>query len=163
MNSIIIFGANYLYIIVALVAVIYFLLESPEKRRKIFILGIISLPIIYAIAKIVALFYYDPRPFVAGNFIPLIPHAADNGFPSDHELFTAAISSVVFTFNKKIGSLLWALSVLVGISRIAAGIHSLTDIVGAIVIAIAVTWVVYILIGKKLGSIFNKKSTSGAV
>jgi undecaprenyl-diphosphatase len=148
-NSFIIFGAQYLIWIIAVIAIIYIAKQKKVKQLKIILLGIIILPVSYIAAKILAHFYYDPRPFVENNFMPLIAHAADNGFPSDHALFGAAIASVVYFFNKKIGIILFILTLLVGLSRVLAGVHHLVDIIGSLVIAITVAALVYEILKRR--------------
>ena len=143
LDSLIIFGAKYLYIVVVAVAIIYILRQPREKQKRILILAIISLPIAYIVAKIGSWLYFDPRPFVVGNFTPLVPHVADNGFPSDHTLLTSAIASVIYVFNKKIGVLLWILALIVGISRVSAGIHHPVDILGSIIISVLIVFVAH--------------------
>ena len=87
-------------------------------------------------------------PFVENNFVPLIAHAADNGFPSDHTLFGAAIASVIFLFDKKWGTGLFMLAFLVGVSRVLAGVHHFVDIAGSLLITIIVTVFVYRIVEK---------------
>ncbi len=143
LETLIIFGAKYLYIVVVAIAIIYILHEPREKQKRILLLAIISLPIAYIIAKIGSWLYFDPRPFVVGNFTPLIPHVADNGFPSDHTLLTSGLASVIYVSNKKIGVLLWILALIVGISRVSAGIHHPVDILGSIIISVLIVFVAH--------------------
>lgn len=153
LNSLFIFGAKYLYVVAILIALFYFLKQPKETKKKIIILGLVSLPIMYAVAKLIGLFYYDPRPFVVGDFTPLIPHADDNGFPSDHTLFAAAIASVIYPFSRKTSFILWGITLAVGLSRVYVGVHHIVDILGSIAIAILISaltyWVIKIRIGKK--------------
>lgn len=88
----------------------------------------------------------DPRPFVVKHITPLVAHAADNGFPSDHTLLTMTIASIVFVYNKKLGIILGAISLCVGLARVFAQIHHLEDIIGSIIIAIGSTYVAYIVL-----------------
>lgn len=148
MNTLIIFSAKYLYLVVLVIAILYIALQSREKRKWILLLAIIALPLTYVIAKIGSFLYSDPRPFVVGHFVPLIPHSPDNGFPSDHALLTAAISSVLYANSRRIGAILWALTFVVGASRVAAGIHHSIDIVGSMLIAAATTYAVYFFLKK---------------
>jgi len=141
MNNLIIFSAKYLYLFEVVLAIAYFFLQSRGKQKSIVLLSAIFLPLTYIIAQVIAALYFDPRPFVAGNFTPLIPHAPDNGFPSDHMLLISAIASILFLYNKKISTLSWIIAIIVGISRVYAGIHHLTDIVGSAVIAIVSIWI----------------------
>jgi undecaprenyl-diphosphatase len=142
MNILIVFIAKYLVFVAAAIALVYFLKQTRAKQKEIFIFAVILLPLSYIIAKIVSHFYFDPRPFVQGNFTPLIPHAPDNGFPSDHTLLGAAIAFAIFRFNKKLGFLLFYLTVLVGVARVLAGVHHAVDIAGSI----AIVGAVYLLV-----------------
>lgn len=148
LNQLIIFGAKYLIWVICLIALWFIVKQSKEERKKIIVLAIIALPISYVVAKILGHFYYDPRPFVENNFVPLIAHAADNGFPSDHTLFASAIASVIYASNKKWGAGLFSLAFLVGISRVLAGVHHFVDIAGSLLITIIVTVFVYRIIEK---------------
>ena len=143
MDAIIIFGARRLTAVMLLIALVYFFKQSREKKIEMAVFATITLPLIYLTAKIASLFYYNPRPFVVGNFVPLIAHAPDNGFPSDHMLLSAAIAVVVYYYNKKVGVLLFVLAVLVGASRVLAGVHHVLDIAGSLVIASVVAFLVY--------------------
>src|SRR3990167_7663123 len=93
-DLLIIFGAKYLFLAIPAGALLYFLRQPAPERRRLLFLGATALPVIYVIAKIAGSLYYDPPPFVQTNFIPLVPHGPDNGFPSEHTLFGAAISAV---------------------------------------------------------------------
>jgi undecaprenyl-diphosphatase len=138
-NSLVIFEAKYLILLVVVIAGVFFLNQDREEKKRMIILGIISFPLAYIFAKIGSHFYFDARPFAVGNFTPLIPHVADNGFPSDHTLLAAAFSSVVYFFNKRTSLWLWILTAFVGISRVLAGVHHIADIVGSMVFAILAT------------------------
>lgn len=142
MDMLMILLAKYLYLVVILITIIYAFLQQRSIQNKMIILTVIALPLIYIIAKIGSHFFYDPRPFVTMHIKPLIPHAPDNGFPSDHTLITAAFASVLFVFNKKWGVIAFVLALLVGISRIYVHVHSPIDILGSIVISIVVTTLV---------------------
>lgn len=136
MNLIIIFIAKYLLFVSMAIAVLYFLKQPRVKQKEMLIFAVVLLPVSYIIARIFGHFFYDPRPFVQGNFTPLLPHMPNNGFPSDHTLLGAAIAFAIFHFNKKLGVLLLYLAVLVGVARVLAGVHHVADIAGSIVIVI---------------------------
>jgi len=135
MDLIIVFTAKYPVYISAVVALAYFFRQSRARQKEILIFAAILLPVSYVVAKLAGLLFFDARPFVAGHFAPLIPHAPDNGFPSDHTLLGAAIAFVIFRFNKKLGWSLLLLALLTGLARIAAGVHHIVDILGSIIIA----------------------------
>ncbi len=148
MNTIITLGAEYLYIPVALLSLYFLWAEGKSKRKSIIIFAIISLPLTLAIARIAGHFYYDPRPFVVGNFTPLVPHAPDNGFPSDHALLSSALAALVFVFNKKKGVVTGILALLIGYFRVASGVHHWVDIIGSFVISAFTAASVYLVLSR---------------
>lgn len=147
MNFIIVILAKYLLYIIILLALFFFL--KTGKKLNFIKLSIIGLPLSYIIAKILNKFIYDPRPFVVEHTKPLIEHAADNGFPSDHTLLAATVAFVIFVINKKIGLKLIVLAFILGYSRILAKVHSPIDILGSFVIAAFAVFLAQYL-GKKL-------------
>ena len=139
LNSFFIFGAKYLYLLAVITALVYFLPLPRQKKKELVLFGIITLPVMYGISKIAGLLYYDPRPFVATHVPPLIPHEPDNGFPSDHVLLISAIASIIFPFSRKTSALVFFLAILVGISRVYAGIHHPIDVLGSMIIALGIS------------------------
>src|SRR6185437_16083076 len=88
----------------------------------------------------------DPRPFVVGHFTPLLPHANDNGFPSDHTLLASFLGYAALRYSRWIGIAALVAAATIGLARVAAGIHHLEDIIGSFVITGVATLVVLLLI-----------------
>lgn len=149
-NSLGIFGAKYLFIVILGIAFIYFIKQPRIKQKEMITFGIIALPIMYVILKLLALLYFDPRPFVVDHFTPLISHDPDNGFPSDHALLSGAAASIVYPYSKQIGLVLWMLTLLVGASRVYTGVHHPVDVLGSMGIAIIVASLTYYLLLPKM-------------
>jgi undecaprenyl-diphosphatase len=153
MNLLIVFTGQYLIFIIGSVALAATLLSKKTMRNSTIVLAIPSFLIALAIATVAGRLYYDPRPFVTEHTTPLIPHSADNGFPSEHTLFAMVTAITMFIYSRKIGILLGILSILVGVARVIAGIHHPIDIIGSVVIAIAavcIAWAVLKVLSKKL-------------
>ena len=153
MNTLFIFGAKYFVILSVVIAgIVLYLLPRPSQK-KMLLLTIVSGVLAYATALIAGHFFQNPRPFVVGHFVPLISHAVDNGFPSDHALLTALLASVVFPFNRKASAALWLIAIFVSVSRVAVGVHHPIDVIGSFVIAIVMTvcgnWIVNRMLAKK--------------
>jgi len=143
-----IFGAKYLYLAVIIAAFIWFLNQSQSRQKEALIIFCICLPLIFIAAQVAGRIYYNPQPFVQGNFTPLIPHKPDNGFPSHHVLLVSAISAIIFIFSKRLGLILWALALLVGISRVYAGVHHVIDITASMLISAILVILVYFFYAK---------------
>ncbi|MDP2585791.1 MAG: phosphatase PAP2 family protein [Candidatus Levybacteria bacterium] len=137
LDILMIFLAKYLYLFIVVIAVL-FLIKEKTRRKSILIFSAFVLPLTLIASQIAGKIYYNPRPFVVEHFAPLITHAANNGFPSDHSLVSFALASIVFLFNKKLGFVLFFLAFLVGLSRVYVGVHHPIDILGSFLICIIV-------------------------
>lgn len=135
MHEILLFTAKYLYLFVGLLTFIYWLLVRRGEKIRLIVFGTLAAIVTIILVKTGAAFYYDPRPFITHHVTPLYPHAADNGFPSDHTVLTAFIGLVIFTSSKRLGLLLLFMSALIGLSRVVGNIHSPIDIAGSFMIA----------------------------
>lgn len=136
MTSAIIFAANYLFWIIIAIALSVFMSEKGATRGSLLHTAIIALSSSFIIGKIASDLFYNPRPFVVEHVQPLISHAANNGFPSDHTLFASTVAGIVFLQHKRIGLLLMVLTFIVGVARVLAKVHSPIDIISGVVIAI---------------------------
>jgi undecaprenyl-diphosphatase len=148
MDSIIIFCAKYLFVAVILIVAASWLQAERRTRLKltaaIVLAGILAL----IISRIAGRLYYDPRPFVSSpNLKPLITHAPDNGFPSDHALLTMTLTAVLYFYNRGWAAAAFAVTVIVGIARVLAHIHSPIDIIGAWLIAMAAATAAFYAVG----------------
>ena len=146
MDSFFIFAAEYLYLVSVATLGAYFLLQPRDswKHRAFFAIpaGLFAL----ALGMIANHLYFDPRPFVAGHFTPLVPHAPDNGFPSDHTLLVSAVAMIGTLWNRRLGMVLWILAILVAVGRVYVGVHHVLDVAGSIVIssvAVLLTYAAY--------------------
>lgn len=137
-----IFVAKYLIFLDLLVAVL--VLFALLRRRPFVdlvrwgITVVIMLGLAFVLGKVGAHLYTDPRPFTQDHVRPLVSHARDNGFPSDHALLGAAIVAAVLLVSLPWSLLFVVLTILVDWARVAAGLHHVSDVVGsAIFVAIA--------------------------
>lgn len=58
-------------------------------------------------------------------------------FPSGHAIFLFSLATSVWFENKKAGAILFGIAALVGVGRVAAGVHWPTDIIGGAALGIA--------------------------
>src|SRR5712692_11456317 len=99
-DTLLIIAANYLLYVIIVIAVVYFLFQSRQEQKRMLIFAALVLPLVYIVSLIGGALYDDPRPFVVGHFTPLIPHKPNNGFPSDHVLWSAATAAIIFQSSK---------------------------------------------------------------
>lgn len=124
-------------IVFPLAMVVMDLLRAPADMRRILLKrGVLASVIAIALAKIGGALYYDPRPFAAHHFTPILSHAADNGFPSDHTLLAFTCVFLLFSQLSITETILAGLAaMLVAFSRVRIGLHSPLDIAGSILFA----------------------------
>lgn len=91
------------------------------------------------LAKLVASVYQpaDGRPFELLGVEAGASYLNNPGFPSDHALFTAAITFAVWfeTRNKKATLILAVLTILVCVGRVLGLVHTPLDVVGGVLFA----------------------------
>ena len=136
MDSLIVFCAKYLIVAVGLIGLYVWLKQNSSAKLRLAVAVVVGGIVALIISKIFEKFYYDPRPFVSHDVKPLFPHAADNGFPSDHTLYSALVATAVYFYSRKWGWTAFALAVIIGSSRVAAHVHSPIDIIGGLLIGI---------------------------
>lgn len=146
MDSLIKFTAQYLIVaVVAGVALAWFV--APKANRWRFTLSVVAAGVIaLVLSKIASRLYYDPRPFVTQHVQPLFYHAPDNGFPSDHSLLAMALTAIVYFFNKRLAVVMLIPTVLIGVARVLAKVHSPLDIGAAWVLGVVGAVVGYYLV-----------------
>ena len=143
LDQILVFNSIYLPYILLFCVFLYF------KRYKFLpILSILSGFISCFFVLVFRFVYYNPRPFVDSSSEFLLNHSDISSFPSAHTSFFFAFSTIVFLYNKKIGSLFYFLSLIIGLSRVATGLHWPIDIFGGIVLGILVGWATWFFMNK---------------
>lgn len=131
LDFLMVFGAEYLIFIVIIVALLVFL-----KNRQGVLQLIISLSIGVIAIKTLDLVFYEPRPFLIFNIIPLVRQPIEGSFPSMH---TAILTIMAFSFIKakrKFGQMMLIPVVWTGFARIYTGVHYPLDILGGAIVGI---------------------------
>lgn len=145
MEQLIIFGAEYLLGGIIAGAVVGIRMYK-NLRLKILYAALIALPLGYALARAAGLLFQHHQPFAEQGFEPLVPHAVDNSFPSDHVLMGGIFSSLAFLGDKRFGLALWVLTLLVGLSRMLAGLHYAVDVFVSVVLALLAVGAAWMLL-----------------
>lgn len=136
LNNLMIFGAEYV-IYLMLILIFLFTIKGGINERKSFIIFLISFPILVLIIKFIHLFFFEARPYVANDILPLISHkAADASFPSRHTAISFVMALPYLYYKSKWGLLLLLLAIWVGISRVYVGVHYPLDILGGFIVGI---------------------------
>ncbi|MDA1805512.1 undecaprenyl-diphosphatase [Bacillus cereus group sp. BY32LC] len=134
LNPAIVFLAEYMVYILALIILAYWFTGS-RKSRMMVIQAIVAFVIAEVIGKIAGKFHLNYQPFaVLPDVNKLVDHAVDNSFPSDHTILFFSICLSFWLVRKKTGWLWLILALCVAISRIWVGVHYPFDVaVGALI------------------------------
>ena len=157
MHTIDVLIAKYLIGICGLIALYVWWRQPKSKKVQFAVEAIIGGILTLILAKLASKFYYNPRPFVVGNFTPWFSHGNDNGFPSDHTLLSSFMGYVTLRYSRKWGFILLGLAAVIGLSRVFAGVHHVIDIVGSFVIAGISVAIVY-WVGKPVTTAKNNEN-----
>src|SRR3954453_14682326 len=132
LNTLTIFLADYLIFLDILAAAV--VIAGLLYRRPRFlafrwaVTAAVLLVLSYVFAQIGGLLYYNPRPFAVGHFQPLIPHAADNGFPSDHALLAAALVALTALVDIPLALPFTLLAIVIDWARVGTSLHHVIDV-----------------------------------
>ncbi|MDE2399575.1 MAG: phosphatase PAP2 family protein [Patescibacteria group bacterium] len=151
LDNCIIFLAVYLPYIVVVLAMIFLLMHHEvfkadntfqvflQKKKEIFgafIVGVIT----WALAYILKILVHTSRPFdILPQVHSLFPETG-HAFPSGHATFFMALAVAIFFYHKKAGYLFMFLALLIGIARIAGGVHFPIDILGGFILGALVAY-----------------------
>ena len=100
------------------------------------------------VAFLIYLIWQRPRPFITyAEASKLATHTSINSFPSGHTFLSFAIATTVLLYgHKKLGILLFLISIIIAVSRVATGVHYPSDVIGGAIIGIIsgmiASWVV---------------------
>lgn len=150
-DTLTVFFASYLqyFLIVIFLLLLYF--SAYPKRQKIYIFWVTVVSIIVArlgITEIIRFFYHRPRPFFIYQLHTLI---SENGwsFPSGHSAFFFAMAGTIYLYNKKWGVGFFMAALIMNISRIVAGVHYPSDILGGMIVGILVAHIIFYFAEKR--------------
>ncbi len=143
-DSLIVFCAAYLqYVLLAcLVGVALW----PPRRFKFLITAIAAAVVArLGVKTLIIAFVHRARPFVALPDVRTLitPDAGENlqSFPSGHAIFFFALAAVAYHYDRRLSAVLYAGALLMGIARVAAGVHWPSDILAGALLGMLVGWV----------------------
>lgn len=145
LDTAIVFSAETLGIIV-LIGVVVFLLSHEHRKLGMhnIIVILLAAGAAWGATQVIKYAYPSPRPFVAlSDVTQLIQHGNMDSFPSGHAAFFAALATVMFFYHKKLSAFLALLAVVIGMARVAAGVHWPVDILAGFIVGVGVAAFVY--------------------
>lgn len=79
------------------------------------------------------------RPFARDDGVEdLVDHAARRSFPSRHAASAVAMATVTMRYSRPLGTVMAVVAALLGLSRVAAGLHYPSDVLAGAVLGQAI-------------------------
>ena len=105
------------------------LLLALSGRRRSALRMLLAVGAVYAASELLGRVWPRPRPFERlSDVTPLASHSAGRSFPSRHVASGLAMAAVGGQEHPGLGPLMGGVAWLLGLSRIAAGLHYPTDV-----------------------------------
>ena len=131
---------------------LFFSFSAYSTREKFHILWTLIISFLAArlvITPIVRFLYYHPSSFTLSQLRLLISEENDWPFPNGHSAFLFAIATTMYLYNKKWGIGCFIAVILLNISRVVAGVHTLSDMLGGMIIGIITAYIIFLYAAKR--------------
>lgn len=138
--------ADYLILVIVAVGGIVLLRVPKAERAQVWPQAILVGLVALWFAKLLSLLVpQGQRPFELLGLDPGAAFLPNPGFPSDHMLLVGVVTAVVWAATKQkiLTSALLVASVLVGVGRVLALVHTPADVLGGAACALLAAIVVY--------------------
>lgn len=140
------FNASALFALVAVAAATWFFARPGGSMRSKLAAASAGISAVVALLvnAVLGHLWYHARPFAdhPKQTLLLVHHGADNSFPSDHASVAFAVAFAVLIFHRRLGILLLAVAVGIGLDRIFVGVHYPIDVLTSVFVGLAAALVV---------------------
>ena len=140
------YNAWAIFALVAVAAMTWFLARPGGSLRSKLAAASAGISAVVALLvnAVLGHLWYHARPFAdhPKQTLLLVHHGADNSFPSDHASVAFAVAFAVLVFHRRLGILLLAVAVGIGVDRIFVGVHYPIDVLTSVFVGLAAALVV---------------------
>ena len=116
--------------------------ETRQRNQRAVLYAAVTMVIANLIVKSMNLLVYRYRPFAVHQVHLLFYRPSDSSFPSNAATVGFSLSSAIWLLNRRAGSIMYGLALLFGLSRIVAGVHYPSDILGGIAVGMVSAYLV---------------------
>lgn len=110
-----------------------------QKKKEIFSAFIIA-GVAYILSYVFKFLLHTSRPFDLLPSVQALFPESGYAFPSSHASFFMALALSIFFYHKKAGYLFMLSALIIGLARIAGGVHFPVDILGGFILGILVAY-----------------------
>ncbi len=151
LDSIIVFLAHILPFLVIMIVGLFLLfhhdmfkaesvLEIILKKKKEFFKILFSVFFAWLASSVLKVMFAVLRPFEALSDVKPLLVETGYAFPSSHAAFFSALAFSIFFMHRKAGYVFMIFALIIGVARIAAGVHFPLDILGGLVLGALIAY-----------------------
>lgn len=135
-----------LFVLAALLALLWLARGrfASDANRHAILAAAFSAVLALVLNVVIAHLYDRARPFVHHAHHLLISHGRDASFPSDHTSVAFGIAFALLLHRRPVGWLALLVGVLIGVARVAVGVHYPTDVLASVGVGALAALVVHI-------------------
>lgn len=143
LDAAVIFGAEWLVALMAALLAGYLLVawnsHRFEGRFENLTHVLVAVLLAFAVEQLIGWLWFRPRPFAAEEAVTALiaMPPSSPAFPSSHSTFAFAVAFAMLIHDRKWGWPLLAMAAAAGLSRVAAGVHYPTDVMGGLLVGAA--------------------------
>ena len=144
LSRLVIFFANDLGFLLLGGLLVYLFTHKDKKKGVRDVVVVITAALIaWGLAHLIKYLYPHARPSALSDTYVLLPEK-DASFPSGHATFFSALATALYFYHKQLGLLYAFGALLIGFSRVMAGIHWPIDILAGYILGGMIgAWVYY--------------------
>ncbi len=121
------------------VEIVLMLLLAISGRRRTALRMLVAVALVYVVSEVLGLVWPRRRPFARlPELEALAPHSPERSFPSRHMASGLAMAAVGGRDHARLAAAMGGIAWLLGIARVAAGLHYPTDVAAGAVIGAAI-------------------------
>jgi undecaprenyl-diphosphatase len=131
------------YLLMLIFGVTWF--RSEAEKRNILVEATEASLVGLFLNQLIGFLYFHPRPYMVGLCIPLIPHAPETSFPSDHGtlLFAGSVYLLVSRGCRIQGVVLFFVAFMTAWARVYCGIHFPFNMLGSLALGILAALLIF--------------------
>ena len=143
-DGLIVFGSEILpYMLVVMLIVWVFMSKDRKTTIKQVTMILFAAFVAVAMAEMLKYWFNSPRPFMVLDGVRgVLENDPYGSFPSSHMTFFTALAVALFRKNITLSGMFFAGVLIIGVSRIAAGVHFPIDIIAGFTLGIIVSCIV---------------------
>ncbi|WP_137789119.1 undecaprenyl-diphosphatase [Bacillus sp. E(2018)] len=147
MDHLMIFFAEYVqYAFVLLLIMLWW--RNKKNDRVIVFQALFAFSLSYTVNRLIELFLYRERPFIAHDIVQLVEHAANSSFPSDHAASAISIAATLMMVTLGYRYVWCLFAILIAFSRVWVGVHYPFDVLAGALIGALIALVTHFILIK---------------